>query len=291
MNISEIIKLMRPHQWIKNLFLFLPMFFGNRMFDGECLLSVSIAFAAFSLLSSSVYCFNDIQDYALDKLHPEKRLRPLASGKVSVKQAYMSMIFLATAAFGILAFLGIPKALYIALLYYVINLLYCIKLKNIALVDIFIVSFGFVLRIFIGGAASGVELSMWIILMTFLLSLFIAFSKRLDDARIFMNKKVALRRNISGYSPDFILFSLSTICAITIVCYIMYTIDDEVKQRVSGEYLYITSLFVLLGMLRFMQFAVVKMNSSSPTKILLKDRFIQICILLWILSFSVLLYM
>ncbi|MBE6296961.1 MAG: decaprenyl-phosphate phosphoribosyltransferase [Bacteroidales bacterium] len=285
-----IIKLLRPHQWLKNVFLFLPVFFGNQIMDLQRLLPTIIAFVAFSFLSSSVYCFNDIQDCELDKLHPEKRKRPIASGNISIRTAYIVMILSYFISSAILLYPGFYEVFYIALIYYVVNILYCVKLKNVALVDIFIVSSGFVLRLFAGGVASGIELSKWIILMTFLLSLFLAFSKRLDDSRIYVKKLVKMRRNISSYTPEFIQLSLAIICAITIVCYIMYTVDDSVIERVSNDNLYMTSVFVLLGMLRFLQLAVVEMKSSSPTKILIKDYFIQMCIILWVLAFIMILY-
>jgi len=285
-----IIKLLRPHQWLKNVFLFLPVFFGNQIMDLQRLLPTIIAFVAFSFLSSSVYCFNDIQDCELDKLHPEKRKRPIASGNISIRTAYIVMILSYFISSAILLYPGFYEVFYIALIYYVVNILYCVKLKNVALVDIFIISSGFVLRLFAGGVASGIELSKWIILMTFLLSLFLAFSKRLDDSRIYVKKLVKMRRNISSYTPEFIQLSLAIICAITIVCYIMYTVDDSVIERVSNDNLYMTSVFVLLGMLRFLQLAVVEMKSSSPTKILIKDYFIQMCIILWVLAFIMILY-
>ena len=290
MDIINIIKLLRPHQWLKNVFLFLPIFFGNQIMDFQRLLPTFIAFVAYSFLSSSVYCLNDIQDCELDKLHPEKRKRPLAAGKVSIREAYIIMILLFLISSAILLYAELYGVLYIALIYYVINILYCVKLKNVALIDIFIVSSGFVLRLFAGGVASGIELSKWIILMTFLLSLFLAFSKRLDDSRIYVKKLVKMRRNISSYTPEFIQLSLAIICAITIVCYIMYTVDDAVIKRVSNDNLYMTSVFVLLGMLRFLQLAVVELKSSSPTKILIKDHFIQMCIILWVFVFIVILY-
>lgn len=286
----NIIKLLRPHQWLKNVFLFLPVFFGNQIMDFQRLLPTFVAFVAFCFLSSSIYCFNDIQDCELDRLHPEKRKRPVASGKVSIRTAYIVMILFYFISSAILLYAGFYEVFYIALIYYVVNILYCVKLKNVALVDIFIVSSGFVLRLFAGGVASGIELSKWIILMTFLLSLFLAFSKRLDDSRIYVKKLVKMRRNISSYTPEFIQLSLAIICAITIVCYIMYTVDDSVIERVSSDNLYMTSVFVLLGMLRFLQLAVVEMKSCSPTKILIKDHFIQMCITLWIFVFIMILY-
>lgn len=289
-NYNDYIKLMRPQQWLKNLFVFLPVFFGNYIMEWGHLYPVIITFAAFCLLSSSVYCFNDIQDCAMDKLHPVKKFRPLARGSISVAGAYVMMVLLALMSCCIMLYAELYKVLYIAAIYYTVNLAYCVKLKNIPIVDIFLISSGFVLRIISGGLASNIELSKWIVLMTFLLSLFLAFSKRLDDSRIYMKRNIKLRKNISSYNPDFIQLSLAIVSSITIVCYIMYSIDESVVNRIQNNYLYVTSIFVILGILRFLQLVVVEKKCYSPTKMLIKDRFIQVCIALWTIMFLVMLY-
>ena len=180
--------------------------------------------------------------------------------------------------------------LIIAVIYYILNILYCLRLKHIPLIDIFIVSSGFVLRILAGGYSSNIELSNWIVLMTFLISLFLALAKRLDDTIYYKEKKIKLRKNISRYNAEFIQLSLAIIASVTIVCYIMYTVDQNVIERISNNYLYTTSIFVMLGILRFLQLTIVDMKSSSPTKILIKDRFIQLCIFFWMALFTIILY-
>ena len=144
------------------------------------------------------------------------------------------------------------------------------------------------MRIILGGLVCNIELSQWIILMTFLLSLFLAISKRLDDIRIYNEKKILIRKNISHYNVEYIQLTLSIIASVTIVCYIMYTVD--VVSRIDNHYLYLSSLLVILGVLRFLQIAIVEKQCCSPTKILMKDKFIQICIVTWGVFFLVLLY-
>ena len=201
------------------------------------------------------------------------------------------MILMCLLAYGVLFLLGLNgKSILVISIYFVLNILYCVNLKQIPLVDIFIVSSGFVLRIILGGLVCNIELSQWIILMTFLLSLFLAISKRLDDIRIYNEKKILIRKNISHYNVEYIQLTLSIIASVTIVCYIMYTVDVDVVSRIDNHYLYLSSLLVILGVLRFLQIAIVEKQCCSPTKILMKDKFIQICIVTWGVFFLVLLY-
>lgn len=291
MKLQEYIRLIRPHQWLKNLFVFLPLFFSGNMTIWSMLLATIYAAMSFAFISSSIYCLNDIIDVEIDKQHPEKRNRPIAKGSVSLQEAYTLMILMCLLAYGVLFLLGLNgKSILVISIYFVLNILYCVNLKQIPLVDIFIVSSGFVLRIILGGLVCNIELSQWIILMTFLLSLFLAISKRLDDIRIYNEKKILIRKNISHYNVEYIQLTLSIIASVTIVCYIMYTVDVDVVSRIDNHYLYLSSLLVILGVLRFLQIAIVEKQCCSPTKILMKDKFIQICIVTWGVFFLVLLY-
>ena len=175
-------------------------------------------------------------------------------------------------------------------LYFVINIAYCLKLKQIAIIDVMIISIGFVLRLFVGASASDVKLSHWIVVMTFLLALFLAFAKRRDDCMIFLRSGVKLRSNILRYSSEYINTVLSVIIAVVLVSYIMYTVSPEVILSIGSDYLYVTSIFVVLGLLRYLQITIVDEKSGSPTDILFKDRFIQLSILGWILTFAYFLY-
>ena len=177
---------MRPSQYFKNLFIFAPLFFGLKITNIELLLSAFVAFLSFSLIASAVYIFNDYHDVEEDKLHPTKKNRPLASGSISKKAALLLMLMLLLVGLCIFSLLG-RQMLYIVFVYLVINIAYTIKLKHVAIIDVFIIAIGFVLRLFIGSAVTNVELSMWIILMTFLLALFLALAKRRDDVLIFLS--------------------------------------------------------------------------------------------------------
>lgn len=177
----HIIRLFRPAQWLKNGFVLLPLFFGGKVLDWECWRIAIPAFFAFCLMASAVYCLNDVRDVEADRIHPQKCRRPVASGAVSVATATGVMILLIAVSLAIALLLcgdaGIKVALVIAG-YFVLNVAYCLKLKYYAIVDVFVVAFGFVLRLLCGGVAADIPLSPWIVLMTFLLALFLAFAKR-----------------------------------------------------------------------------------------------------------------
>lgn len=289
------LQLLRPQQWLKNIFVFLPLFFNHQLLHSTKLTEALVVFIAFSFISSSIYCFNDILDIEEDKKHPTKRHRPLASGSVSKAQAYIIMLILAFSAFSI-PLLCFNKEKYIQisfllLLYFAMNIAYCIKLKHIAIIDVFIISIGFVMRVISGGAATEIWVSQWIILLTLLLALFLAFAKRRDDVLIFNSSKIKARKNITRYNLDFLNNAISIIASMTMICYIMWCVSEEVIQRMGTDRLYITSIFVLMGILRYLQVTMVDAKSGSPTKILYKDHFIHICIAGWIITFYIILYL
>ena len=175
---SALMRLIRPKQWIKNGFVFVPLFFGGALFNTDALLAGVITFFAYSFAASSIYCFNDIFDAEADRRHPVKCHRPIASGAVSVKAAYCLMILMLILSIVISAALDSWKAMGIILFYWLLNLCYCAKLKQYAIIDVCIVAFGFVLRLLAGGVATDIALSKWIVLMTFLITLFMSFAKR-----------------------------------------------------------------------------------------------------------------
>jgi len=174
--------------------------------------------------------------------------------------------------------------------YLVLNVGYCVKLKDSAIVDVCIVAFGFVLRILAGGEATGIVLSKWIVLMTFLLTLFLSFAKRRDDVLRMDATGVPPRKNTIRYNLTFINQAITVTGAVMLVCYIMYTVSPETQEHFHTDYLYLTSVYVLVGLLRYMQIAVVDKQSGDPTKVILKDRAIQIIVLAWIVTFLFIIY-
>ncbi|MDX9743928.1 MAG: UbiA prenyltransferase family protein [Arcobacteraceae bacterium] len=278
----DYIKLLRPHQHIKNLFIFTPLLFSFA-FTTENIVATTVAFILFSLLASGVYVLNDLMDIKEDKQHPKKKNRPLASGKISTKNAKILIILLATLSF-VPAFLYNQQLFIVLLVYFILNIAYSFKLKHITIVDIFIIATGFVLRLFAGATVIETHLSMWIIIMTFLLALFLAVAKRRDDVLLASLGKET-RKNIDGYNLEFVNAIMVFMSGVIVVAYILYTVSDGVIERLHTEHLYLTAFFVILGIMRYMQITFVEQNSGSPTKIILKDRFLQLTILFWLSSF------
>jgi 4-hydroxybenzoate polyprenyltransferase len=286
----QYLKLLRPHHWVKNLFLFIPLFFAGELFSLSTITNLVTAFLAFSFTASSIYIINDYKDIEADRKHPVKCKRPMASGAVAPSAGLVFFILCIIIGLA-LAWLVKPKFLFVVSIYFILNLLYSLGLKHISILDIIILSIGFVLRIKAGGIASNTAVSSWLIVMVFLLALFMAVAKRRDDVLIKNESGQEMRKASKGYNMDFMNVVLALLAAVIIVCYLMYTLDPETMRRFHTYRLYYTTLFVIAGLLRYLQITYVENNTGSPTKILYKDRFIQLTIALWILSFYVIIYL
>ena len=284
--------LIRPQQWIKNGFVLIPMFFGGRLLNADDAIASVVTFFAFSCAASAIYCFNDIVDVDADRRHPVKCRRPIALGAVSVPTAYALMAVLALLSALLLFFLPqrAGETAGIVAFYFLLNMAYCIWLKRHAIIDVCTVAFGFVLRILAGGMACDVAVSNWLVLMTFLLALFLSFAKRRDDVLRMNETGEPPRRNTIRYNLTFVNQAITVTGTVTLVCYIMYTVSPEVVSRFHAPYLYLTSIFVLVGLLRYMQLTVVDEVSGDPTKILLRDRFTQAIVVAWIMAFLLIIY-
>jgi 4-hydroxybenzoate polyprenyltransferase len=278
---------LRVKQYIKNLFIFIPVFISGNLNSFGNILDTVLVFCLFSLITSGIYIFNDIRDREYDKNHALKCKRPIASGRLSIQYAYVLMVVI------ILPSLGMVYTYYsqlasIILLYIALNILYSLGLKHIAIVDVIIVAFGFIIRILIGGMLFGINITPWLLVMIFLLALFLVLAKRRDD--LLEESGTNIRKNISNYNITFIDYILSTISAVILVGYILYTTSDIVIQSFNFEYVYLSSIFVLIGFLRYAQNIFVFKESASPTHIILKDKFLQITILCFILFFTYIVY-
>jgi decaprenyl-phosphate phosphoribosyltransferase len=283
------LKLLRPKDWAKNLFLFIPLFFGREIFNIGKLITVSYGFIAFCCIASSIYIINDYRDREDDRKHPIKCKRPLASGAISPSVALLICGVLLIAGFTLAWFLR-EGFLFVLAIYFLINLAYSLGLKSIAILDIMILATGFVLRIKGGSVLSFVPLSEWIVIMVFLLAVFMAIGKRRDDVLLKLSSGTDMRKSIKGYNLELLNVLLALVCAVIIVAYFMYTMSDTTVKYLGTTRLYYTCIFVLAGIMRYLQIIYVSTDSGSPTKILYKDRFIQITLLLWIASFIFVLY-
>lgn len=281
----------RPHQYIKNLFIFVPLFFALKITDASLLVNAIIAFIAFSLTASAIYMLNDYCDIEEDRKHPKKKHRPLASGAISKSQAMVIMVVSGGIGFALIAIaIHSLEALAILAAYVVVNIAYSFYLKHVAILDVTIIATGFVLRLFIGSVVTDTALSTWIVVMTFLLALFLALAKRRDDVLTYLETGKKMRRVINGYNLQFLDTAMAIMASVVIVAYTIYTTSAEVVERFHSQYLYLTALFVILGIMRYLQIAFVHQDSGSPTNIVLKDRFMQITILAWVVTFVWVLY-
>lgn len=288
--LQDIAELARPHQYVKNIFIFLPAFFAFKLHSPVVIWNASMAFAAFSLVASSVYIFNDWNDRQEDRNHPQKCLRPIASGRLGPGRAFLSLgIFLCTGLF--IAASTVSGILNFLVTYFLLNIAYSLKLKHQSIIDISIIATGFVIRLFAGAAATGVVLSHWIIVMTFLLALFLALAKRRDDVLIQASTEQKTRKVIDGYNLKFLDASMVMTASIVILAYILWSMSSDVPEKFSTPNTYLTAMFVVLGVMRYLQIALVEERSGNPTKILLKDTFLQLTLIGWVGSFTWILYL
>jgi decaprenyl-phosphate phosphoribosyltransferase len=285
-----ILKLIRVKHWVKNLFLFIPSFFAGHLFETRELFTVLMGVFAFSLVASGVYVINDFRDRHVDRLHPKKKFRPLASGEVKTPMAYLLMVTLIGS--GLFLAVSINMVFfYLLSAYLIMNLGYSMGLKNIPILDLFIVALGFLIRVYSGGVIAGLPITHWLSLMVLLLALFLILAKRRDDLLIqSKNGGSVIRKSTQAYNLVYINSCVTLISAVMVVAYIMYTVSPEVTERFDSNYLFVTSIFVIAGIMRYLQIVFVEKNSGSPTNIFIKDKFILFTILGWIISFYIIIY-
>lgn len=287
--IKNFIRLARPHQYVKNGFVFLPIIFGHQLFNADAFFLVVVAFVGFCLASSAVYVFNDLKDMNEDRAHPVKCHRPLASGQITLRKAIWSAGLLAMGSLVVGLILSSWGYLIILIGYLLLNTAYSLKLKHIAIIDVVAVSTGFVLRVFAGGVVIGILPTHWLVLMTFLIALFMSLAKRRDDL-LLVRAGNSARKSLDGYNLEFISGAMVIMAAVTIVSYILYTVSPDVVHKHGSTHLYLTSLWVIIGLLRYMQITFVREKSGSPTQVLLKDPFLQVVLGLWLLSSMIFIY-
>lgn len=291
---KKYLKLLRVEQWVKNLFVFLPLFFAGKLLDSALLLQSLLAFIIFSLAASFIYIINDYTDIESDRRHPEKKKRPLASGAISKRSAIILMLVLAALTVSMIYLsqnffeINIQKFTVIIAVYILINLAYTFKLKHVAIIDVVLISVGFVLRLLAGGYITGIAISQWAILLTFVLALVLALGKRRGEL---INAQISgkTRKALDGYNVQFADIALSISVTLAIISYLMYTVQGDVQERFGSKIFY-TFIFVVFALLRYLQQTLVYNKTESPTKIIYRDRYIQVTVFLWILSFLLLIY-
>jgi decaprenyl-phosphate phosphoribosyltransferase len=279
--------LMRPRQWVKNTFVFAPLFFTPQALSQEAVLATVIAFISFCCVSSGVYCLNDLRDRESDRLHPKKRLRPLASGRVTAPAAVILAFILLGAGFG-LSLATVPMVAVVLVVYVAVNIAYSLFLKNIAIVDVLVISFGFVLRVYGGALVIGVTPTPWIQICAGLLALFIALAKRRDD--VVLEIGTEHRVSLSGYTRLFLDVCIGVTLSALLVSYMIFTLNDEAMDRLGSDGLFLTVPFVIAGIFRYLQLTLVFERSGSPTELIFKDSFLILSVAGWLLVYGYLIY-
>ncbi|MDA9893104.1 UbiA prenyltransferase family protein [Flavobacteriaceae bacterium] len=286
---KTLLKLLRVKDWVKNLFILLPLFFSGDLFDLVKLNQTIFVVISFCLVTSFVYILNDIFDIEFDKNHLEKKLRPIPSGKVSVRTSLFIGILFLLIGLTLLWYSSI-ESFYLTVFYVLLNIFYSYKLKQIPIIDFIIVSIGFVIRVLIGGEIGEIELTQWMIVMVFLLSLFIAVTKRRDDVYQYESENIINRKVIVKYTVEYMDKLITIISSTLLVSYLLFITSESVISRYPSRYLIISFLFVLIGVFRYNQITYVENKSGSPIKIFFKDLFLQITLFLWALTFFIIIY-
>lgn len=282
--IRNYIKMMRVEQWIKNLFVFVPLIFSKNLFYSNYFIQVLMAFIAFCLTSSAVYVINDLVDIESDRLHPKKKFRPIASGVISKKNAMTSLFILAIIV--ILFMLRLNVRFDLILIGYIsLNVLYSIILKHLVIIDIISIAAGFMLRVLGGAFAISVYVSSWLILTTLFISLFLAIMKRRSELGLSLDETSGVTRKVlSEYSISFTEQMASISAAGVIICYALYSVSERTINYLHTESLVYTTIFVVFGIFRFMYLVYKRSKGENATEVLLTDLPMIINIILYVLT-------
>lgn len=280
----------RPKQWIKNFFILAPLIFSQNLFDTPLLIKSAIAFAAFCLLSSSLYILNDIRDLDEDKHHPVKSKRPLAAGEITKTQAWLAFALLLTVS-AVVSVLFLNRNFMVALLIYVIlQFSYSFGLKHVVILDVFIIAAGFIIRVIAGGFAINVHISHWLLICTLLLALFLALSKRRHEMVLLGKEAVNHRPILEEYSLYLLDQMIAVVTASTIIAYCLYTISEGTVTRFGTYELIYTVPFVLYGIFRYLYLIHRKSEGGSPETLILKDKPLLFDVFLWVVTVVVIVY-
>jgi len=290
MIVIEILKSLRPQQWIKNFFIFAAIIFSQNIFNLPLLLKAVIAFIAFCVLSSSLYILNDLKDLEEDKRHPIKSKRPLASGRLKKSHAILSFVIISSLGF-ILAVTLNRNFFIIALVYFILQIAYSFRLKHVVILDVFVIAAGFLIRVVAGGLAIEVSLSSWLLICTTLLALFLALGKRRHELVLLEEEASDHRPILEEYNPYFLDQLIAVVTASIVIAYCLYTIDAETVAKFGTTNLLYTVPFVFYGIFRYLYLIHQKSKGGSPETLILKDKPLLIDIFLWIASAVFILYM
>jgi 4-hydroxybenzoate polyprenyltransferase len=298
--LRALVKTLRPHQWVKNLFVLAPMFFHRDLFKvigGQTYLQMDVvgrailATGVFCLLAGAVYTINDLVDVEADRIHPVKRYRPIASGAVPERMAKMLAVALVVVSLGI-AYVVAPLFALVAFVYFAENLAYSFKLKKVAFLDVALIAFGFVLRVFAGGIATDVHVSGYLLACTALLALFLGFGKRRHE--LALENAGKQRAALEAYTPASLNFALAVTGIATASVYVAYTLDGDTRAMFESNYLWLTAPFTVMGIVRFLMLVNGRagrgLRAESPTQEMLRDVPFVLNLVLWVIVIVAIVY-
>ena len=282
MNVSAFFRLMRPKQWTKNLFVLAPLIFSFKMTNADFVIQAGLAATLFCLIASTIYIVNDWRDVQSDQKHPKKCKRPLASGEVSKRQAACLLILLLALAAGTFFYAAFTSSFFISLgIYITLSLGYSFGLKHVSLVELFVVASGYVLRLLAGCAAINEVASPWILAATGGVALLIVAGKRRAEIAE-NNDPDQMRKSLRDYNLTFLDSMITMLAAVTFVTYLLFTTSDYAISRFHAPYFVATSVFVLFGVLRYMQLVKVMAGADDPTTLVLTDKNLRYTVLGWL---------
>lgn len=287
--ISALFVAMRPKQWSKNLVIFAGLIFAQKFFHLDSLQTSLLAFVAFCLNASAVYLINDVKDLEQDRLHPTKKNRPLPSGKIMPAQAVTASIILAAASLTLAFFLNARFGILLAA-YWLMMMTYTFRLKHIVIVDLLVISAGFVLRAISGAIVLDVMISRWLIACAIFLSLFLILAKRLNEILELGAAASEHRAILEEYGQRFLDQMIAVVTACTIFSYVLYTADPETVAKFQTHNLILTAPFVIYGIFRYLYLVYQRNLGGRPEMILLTDRPLMLSVLLWIAAAMIIVY-
>ena len=289
-HVRSLIECVRPAQWVKNAFVLAPLVFSGKLLDPRSVLQAAGAALAFCFAASAVYSWNDILDRTSDLMHPDKRTRPIPSGRLSVRNArILSVVLLALSlvfGFGVNVPAGMLVSAYLA-----INFLYGLWLKHVVVVDLMCVALGFVLRVWTGAVAIHVEASHWLLMCTLLLALTLSIFRRREEAVMLGDHSVKHRNVLSQYSAAWFDQAGMMLSGATIVAYALYTVAPETQARFGTDHLFYTLPFVVFGILRYLHLVHSGGRTGNPSAVLMEDKPLLGCVVAWIASCALIIYM
>lgn len=287
--LSALVVSLRPRQWVKNLFVFAGLVFGEKLLDPAAVALAAATFAVFCALSGAIYLLNDVVDRERDRVHPTKSRRPIAAGRLPVGVAVGAAVGLLAAALGASLAIGVAVAL-VALTYALLLVAYSAWLKHVVIVDVLVVAAGFVLRAAAGALAIQVEISGWLLICTILAALFLALGKRRHEYLTMGEQAVRHRPILAQYSAGLLDQMIAVVTASTLTAYALYTMSPETVARFHTRLLPITLPFVLYGIFRYLYLLYHQQMGGNPSDLFLNDQALRLNTLLWVLAILLIIY-